>query len=97
LSIVPLPNTVFYTTHTFNLRQQIENAQSTEGFLGDAAGDGAAIEDPLWSGTRAVGSKAGYIDPPNSSGNKRQASEGGDFQGALLSLHSDMLIMLPLC
>ena len=93
----PLPNTVFYTTHTFDLRQQIENVQSTEGFLGDAAGDGTAIEDPLWGGARAVGSKAGYIGPPSSSGNKRQASEGGDFQGALLSLHSDVLIMLPLC
>ena len=97
MPIAPLPNTVFYTTHTLDLRQQIENIQSTEGFLGDAAGDGAVVEDPLWGGTCAVGSKVGYIGPPSSRGNKRQAPEGGNFQGAPLFLHSDVLIMLPLC
>ena len=97
LSTVPLPNTVFYTTRTFDLKQQIESVQSTEGFLGDTIGDGAAVEDPLWGGTRAVGGKAGYIDLPSGSGNKRQVPEGGDFQGVPLFLHSDVLIMFPLC
>ena len=87
---------VFYTTHTFDLRRQIESVQSTGGFLGDAAGDGAAVEDPLWGGTRVVGSKVGYAGPPSSGGNKRQVPEGGDFKGTPLSLHS-VLIMLPLC
>jgi hypothetical protein len=96
LSTTPLLNAVFYTTHNFNLRQQIENIQSNEGFLGDAAGSGTVIEDPLWSGIRAVGSKAGYIGPFSSDENKGQAPEGGDLQGVLLSPHSDMLMILPL-
>jgi len=97
LSTVPLPNTVFYTTRTFDLRQKIENIQSTEGFLGDTTGEGAAVEDPLWGGTRVVGGKAGYIGLPSGSENKRQVPDGGDFQGASLFLHSDVLIMFPLC
>jgi hypothetical protein len=61
---------IFYTTHTFDLRQQIKNVQSTEGFFSDATGDGAAVKDPLWSGTHVVGNKVSYIGPPSSRGRR---------------------------
>ena len=40
--------------------QQIMNVQSTEEFLGDAAGDGVVVEDPLCGGTCVVGSSREY-------------------------------------
>jgi|SRR5882762_4996132 hypothetical protein len=109
--MVPLPNAIFYTTHAFDISQQIKDVQSTRGFFGDAAGGGTATEDPLWGGTRAVRSNV-PTNPPGASESKRQALDGAEgedeaegedgservgFEGALLFHNSDILVTGNIC
>ena len=69
---------MFYTTGAFNIGQRTGASQFTDGFLSDSAGGGSAIEDPLWTGTRIVGSQdqgATSVAVPHPSALKRAASE----------------------
>jgi len=85
---------IFYTTRTFDFGRQIDVVQSSDGFLGDSIGGGAAVEDPLWRGTHSIGSEVPAsiaIGSLSTGGIKRSApdSGGNDSIGVLRIFHSE--------
>ena len=82
---------VFYTTCTFDLRQQICITQSADGFLGGGIGGSEHIEDPFWSGTGRVGEVVREVPGADSAATdslKRPVPDGDNFACACLALSS---------
>jgi hypothetical protein len=93
-----LRNTIFYTTNTFDLGQQIQATQSYDGFLGGDSVENEAFEDPFWSGTSTAGHEVISATSAHLLGSnalKRLAPEGGhDNIRTWWSIYFSLLIII---
>jgi hypothetical protein len=92
--MVPLPNAIFYTTHAFDISQQIKDVQSTRGFFGDAVRSNVPTNPPGASESKrqALDGAEGEDEAEGEDGSERVG-----FEGALLFHNSDILVTGNIC